>query len=94
MFKGVKNIEIHHIIEKRFKDLFKKVKHIDDYLSIPLTKDLHKIITKRWRDLFPYGKNYKNITKAEMRKAIQKVYKDMPQLLKEALEWFEKNWKK
>ena len=33
-------------------------------------------------------------TKAEMRKAIKEVYKDMPQLLKEALELFEKNWKK
>jgi hypothetical protein len=38
--------------------------------------------------------NYDKITKAEMRKAIKEVYKDMPQLLKEALEWFEKNWKK
>ena len=37
---------------------------------------------------------YKKITKTEMRKAIKKVYKDMPQLLKEALEWFEKNWMK
>ena len=33
-------------IEKRFKNLFKKVKNTDDYLSIPLTKDLHKTITK------------------------------------------------
>ena len=94
LFKGIKNIEIHHLIEKRFKNLFKKVKNTDDYLSIPLTKDLHKTITKRWRDYFPYGTNYKKITKTEMRKAIKEVYKDMPQLLKEALEWFEKNWKK
>lgn len=29
-----------------------------------------------------------------MRAAIKKVYKDMPQLLNETLQWFEKNWKK
>ena len=29
-----------------------------------------------------------------MKKAINEVYKDMPQLKKEALKWFEKNWKK
>lgn len=94
LFKGIKNIEIHHLIEKRFKSLFKKVKNTDDYLSIPLTKDLHKKITKRWRDQFSYGTNYRKITKNQMRNAIKKVYKDMPQLLDEALEWFEKNWKK
>ena len=94
LFKGIKNIEIHHLIEKRFKKLFKKVKSTDDYLSIPLTKDLHKIITKRWRDYFPYGKNYNNLSKTKMRKAIKKIYNDMPQLLDETLEWFEKNWKK
>ncbi len=25
---------------------------------------------------------------------IKEIYKDMPQLLDETLEWFEKNWKK
>ena len=29
-----------------------------------------------------------------MRKAIKYIYRDMPQLQKEALKWFEKNWKK
>ena len=94
LFKGINNIEIHHIVEKRFKNLFKKVKNTDDFLSIPLTKDLHKTITKRWRQYFPYGTNYNKITKSQMRKAIKYVYRDMPQLLEKALEWFEKNWKK
>ena len=94
LFKGIKNIEIHHVIEKRFKKLFKKVASTDDYLSIPLTKELHKIITKRWRDYFSYGMDYMDISKTKMRKAIKQVYKDMPQLLDEALEWFEKNWMK
>ena len=29
-----------------------------------------------------------------MEKAIKEVYKDMPQLLKETLDWFKKNWRK
>ena len=94
LFKGIKNIEIHHLVEKRFKKLFKTVKSTDDYLSIPLAKDLHKTITKRWRSIFPYGMNYLKISKTQMRNAIKKVYKDMPQLLNETLKWFEKNWKK
>ena len=93
-------IEIHHLVEQRFSDLFKG--KTDDYLSVPLGKELHKTITGRWRDLykkssvyryFEYGRNYKNITKSQMKRAIKEVYKDMPQLLKETLEWFEENWK-
>jgi hypothetical protein len=29
-----------------------------------------------------------------MEKAIKEVYKDMPQLLDEVLDWFRKNWRK
>ena len=94
VFKWISNIEVHHLIEKRFKKLFKKICSTDDFLSIPLTKDLHKIITKRWREYFPYGMNYSKITKSQMRKAIKYVYRDMPQLLEETLKWFEKAWKK
>ncbi len=92
--KGIKNVEVHHLVEKRFHNLFKKVKKTDDYLSVPITKDLHQIITKRWRKVFPYGTNYKKITKSQMKKAIKEVYKDMPQLLEETMAWFDKNWKK
>ena len=91
--KGFKNVEVHHLVEKRFSILFKGIK-VDDYLSIPLDKNFHKIITKRWRDIFPYGMKYKKITKSQMKNAIKKVYKDMPQLLNETLKWFEKNWRK
>ena len=93
VFKGKKGIEIHHLVEKRFSKLFKKVK-TDDFLSVPLSKELHRTITNRWRNCFPYGTNYSKITKTQMRNAIKKVYKDMPQLLNETLKWFEKNWKK
>ena len=92
--KGIKNIEVHHLVEKRFSSLFRKVKKTDDYLSIAITKELHRTITNRWRQCFPYGTNYRKITKSQMRAAIKKVYKDMPQLLNETLQWFEKNWKK
>ena len=93
LYKGVKNIEIHHLVEKRFKKLFKGI-DVKDYLSIPLEKELHKVITKRWRKILPYGMNYKKITKKQMEKAIKEVYKDMPQLLEETLKWFKRNWKK
>ncbi len=93
IFKGVKNVEVHHIIEKRFYKLFKKCK-VDDFLSIPLTKDLHKIITKRWRKAVKYGTNYTKMSYLQVKKAVKKVYYDMPELQKMALQWVEKNWKK
>ena len=81
VFKGAKcssKIEIHHIIEKRFIQCFKKCKSADDFLSVPLTKALHQTITNRWRKQFAYGIKYGDITKAQMKKAVQEVYKDMP----------------
>ena len=102
VFRWVKNIEIHHLVEKRFRKLFKNC-HVDDFLSIPLGKELHKTITNRWRNLhkkdryfkyFKYGSNYTKITYTMMEKAIKEVYKDMPQLLDETLDWFRKNWRK
>ena len=68
--------------------------NVNDYLSVPLSKDLHKTITQRWRKYFPYGMNYKNITKPQMRRAIKSIYKDMPKLLEQVLDWFEDNWRK
>ena len=94
LFKGIKGIEVHHIIEKRFVSIFKKCKNADAFLSIPLDKDLHKIITKRWRQAIPYGTKYKNITYTQMKNAINYVYSDMPELKKTALKWFQQNWKK
>ena len=102
LFKGIKGVEIHHLVEKRFRVLFKGC-NVNDFLSIPLAKKLHKTITKRWRNLhktnryfkyFKYGARYMNITYTMMEKAIKEVYKDMPQLLDEVLDWFRKNWRK
>ena len=100
MFKGIKDIEIHHLIEKRFQSLFNCLP--DDFLSIPLTKELHQIITNRWRNLhkvselfeaFAYGSNYSSITYYMMESAIKEVYGDMPEILSKVLDWLENNWR-
>ena len=101
IFKGIENIEIHHIIEKRFASLFDcKARN---FLSIPLTEELHQIITNRWRNLpkvdemfknFAYGADYSAIDYSMMERAINEVYQDMPQILKEALAWLEENWRR
>ncbi len=93
LFKGVKNIEIHHLVEKRFSSLFRGI-NVNDYLSIPLSKQLHQTITSRWRKAIPYGTNYAKLSKSKLRNAINEVYYDMPWLKKEVLAWFERNWKK
>ena len=94
LFKGIKGVEIHHIIEKRFKTLFKKCADPNLFMSIPLDKSLHKTITQRWRKEFKYGYKYSEITYSQMKKAICNVYRDMPALKKVALDWFKKNWMK
>lgn len=91
IFKNIDNIEVHHIIEKRFKKLF-DVKP-NKFMSIPISKDLHKIITKRWRNVCKYGTNYTKISKKEMKQFVRAVYYDMPKLKKYALKWVDKNWK-
>ena len=94
LFKGVKNIEVHHVIEKRFKNnLFKNTKE-GHFMSIPLTKELHNTITQRWRKAISYGTDYNKVTYSQMEKAIKDVYSDMPELKKQALKWLKQNWKK
>ena len=91
MFKGVKGVEVHHVIEKRFAVLFKP--GANDFMSVPMERGLHQLITNRWRQQFAYGYNYRKITKAQMKKAINNVYKDMPELKALALKWLDQNWK-
>lgn len=99
LYKGIKGIEIHHLIEKRFAGLFSG--STGNFLSIPLTSELHRIITNRWRNLwklgdnfklFKYGSDYSKITYSMMEQAIKVVYGDMPGILDDVLEWFAKNW--
>ena len=53
---GFKNVEVHHIIEKRLRFWFKDIPKAGDMLSVPLDKALHKVITKRWREAIDYKK--------------------------------------
>ena len=47
---GFKNVEVHHIIEKRLRVHFDKIAaKAGDMLSVPLDKALHREITTRWR---------------------------------------------
>ena len=100
MAKGLNGVEIHHLIEKRFRSLFNVTQ--GKFLSIPLTEELHQIITNRWRNLdkvndifkeFAYGGNYAEITYELMVQAVEEVYKDMPDVMRATLEWLENNWR-
>ena len=98
--KGLSGVEIHHLIEKRFKSLFSC--NGREFLSIALTPEMHQEITNRWRNLhkvndifqdFAYRSNYRKITYDLMVKAVETVYTDMPDVLHATLKWLEKNWK-
>ena len=100
LLKGTKNIEIHHLIEKRFSQLFST--STDDFFSIALSPETHQLITNRWRnlhkvddifELFAYGSDYTKITYDQMVKAVKEVYHDMPAVLDNVLEWLSENWK-
>ena len=97
MFKGSKDVEVHHIIEKRFRwtgKLKYKGKKISarKMMSVPMDKSLHKVITKRWRQEIKYGIDYTKLTKAQMRDTIKRVYHDMPALKKYALKYLNEVW--
>ncbi|MCI9080515.1 MAG: hypothetical protein HFH68_16685, partial [Lachnospiraceae bacterium] len=92
--KGKKGIEVHHIVEKRFLPAFKSGIKAGDMLSIPLGKKLHREITNRWRKAIKYGTAYKNLTKKELIKASNKVYKDMPKIKRISKKWIKKNIRK
>ena len=100
LLKGTKNIEVHHLIEKRFSQLFSS--KTDDFFSIALSKETHQMITNRWRNLhkvddifknFAYGSNYSKISYDQMVRAVKEVYYDMPAILDDVLEWVSENWK-
>lgn len=86
LYRGKAGIEIHHLIEKRFR----KQLGISEgkILSIPLDKKLHQEITNRWRREIAYGKNP---TPKEVLKAADRVYKDMPKLKNEIKKWLRRN---
>lgn len=98
IFKGSKNVEVHHLIEKRFRNIGKmkyKGKKVSAgrMMAVPMSKSLHRTITNRWKKEIPYGVDYKNISKARMIRAINNVYYDMPALKKYALKYLDEVWK-
>ena len=94
MFKGKgSKYQCHHIIETRLGHLALKA---DNYPAIPITKELHNTITNRWRKAIPYRgkKGYGYLTKKKLLKAVDEVYKDMPELKKAARKTVNKYYKK
>lgn len=81
LLKGT-GLEAHHIIEQRL------VKHLGidlgSILSVALTPAEHQRFTNAWRAIFKYGMDYSKLSKDDIWKAAQKVYKDYPELLKAA----------
>lgn len=82
--KGLNNVEVHHLIEKRFNTLFKG--STGKYLSIVLSDEIHQAITNAWRNLhkvdpkfvnFAYGSDYSLVTYDLMVDAVKTVYKDI-----------------
>ncbi|MBQ7940731.1 MAG: hypothetical protein IJ281_10220 [Clostridia bacterium] len=97
---GVKGLEVHHLIEKRFAGLL-NVKE-NAILSVALDKDTHQKITNAFRQVIGYvgDKNPKITTNVDIQElwlAIVKVYSgelDGPDLrvyLGPLKEWFIKN---
>lgn len=101
-YKAVRKIfrrrgyECHHIIEQRFVAMFNLNKN--DFPAVEITKDLHKEISRRWiraigkKPRFNFDKDYyrKKYNKADLKRAIRYVYKDMPKLMDASLKMLDK----
>ncbi len=88
------DIECHHLIEKRLKELFSN-SNTDDWISVPLDSDIHGRYTKAWNKeirRLGEGKYKGNVQWEDIEKAIRNVYKDAPILLETALEWAMEHW--
>ena len=81
IFKG-SGFEVHHIIEKRFIDVFPEFISQSRMASVALTPAEHRVFTNEWRRLLPYGGTY---SKEYIIEIAYKVYKNNPQLLEFAL---------
>ncbi|WP_027358054.1 tetratricopeptide repeat protein [Desulforegula conservatrix] len=84
--------EIHHLIEKRFADIF----GVDPDIipSICLTKEEHRSYTNKWREYIPYGKEYNNLSIQTIIKVFTEIYNDNPCIIKKLLKFLEKNLEK
>ena len=71
--------EVHHLIEKRFRDLFGD--KADEMMSIIVDPKTHQELTNAWRDAISYGKGTANATREAVENAARKVYKEYPEIL-------------
>lgn len=100
LYRGAKsrrNIELHHIIEKRFAKVFRFDPKY--WPAVAIDKDVHKIITKRFRDAYEYNtkrksNHYSKLRKVDMQNIVKEVYKDMPELRKAALKQINEQYRR
>lgn len=78
LVKG-KGLEVLHLIEKRFANVFEPPFNKKKMLSIVLTKDEHRFFTNLWRSKIPYGTR---ASERQVKEAAKEIYKDYPEILK------------
>lgn len=85
----VKNlgIEVHHLIEKRFADLFGVKKA--DIPSVALTKDEHRVFTNEWRTEIPYGAGTKSATANTVNDSANEIYESYGEILNALEDFFD-----
>ncbi len=70
-------LQVHHIVEKRFADLF-NIGNKNKMLGIAVSKSEHHVFTNVWRRVLPYGGEY---SRFQVIKGIVRVYYKSPKLL-------------
>ncbi len=90
---GIKGLEVHHLIEKRFAEFLEV--SADDIPCIVLTGDEHKEFNKVWvnwigrknaKDL-PHTKNF---SAEDLREAVEEIHKELPEVKNILLEYLDK----
>lgn len=79
--KGISDLEVHHLIEKRFKNLFGEKSR--EMISKILNKANHQEFTNAWRNAIKYGiEGTGEATKESVIKAAKEIYQNHPDILK------------
>jgi hypothetical protein len=76
------DLEVHHIVEKRFAKLFDYSKSGGSMLSVALSKADHRHFTNQWRRLLKYKGQH---TKKAVLLAAIDIYSDNPEFLGAAI---------
>lgn len=72
------DLEVHHIVEKRFAKQLGFSKSGGKMPSIALSKAQHRIYTNMWRRELPYGSKYSN---QQILRTAARIYADNPKLM-------------